>query len=187
MENINSNYKDSFHVTISDAIPVTDEYGQEVLLDQFYYQFKLILEGKVQGVDSSKGKVKSIIIRVYTTEMPNTTTRKIEQKQRFQKELLSKLSGELHDTPPPKLPAALKIRNRRIVESVASEAADRIEKAASRGFITRLKQEGPVGKLRPYLVADIETVLDNENKHLPYAAGVMRVDPAKGLPSKGSI
>jgi hypothetical protein len=41
--------------------------------------------------------------------------------------------------------------------------------------------------LRPFLVADIETVLDQKEQHVPYAAGVMRVDPAKGLPSSGSI
>lgn len=75
--------RDSFHFTISDAIPVTDESGNEVLLEQFYSHFKHILEENVKGVDSSKGLVKSIIIRVFTTEMPKSTPRRIEEQQRF--------------------------------------------------------------------------------------------------------
>lgn len=71
---------------------------------------------------------------------------------------------------------------------MGSESAERIERSDSRGFMTKLKHKiGSVGMLRPFLVADLETVLDQKEQHVPYAAGVMRVDPAKKLPSKGSI
>lgn len=67
---------------------------------------------------------------------------------------------------------------------MGSESADRIERESSdsRGFMTKLKMKNSsVGMQRPFLVADLETVLDSQQRHVPYAAGVMRVDPAKGL------
>lgn len=55
-------------------------------------------------------------------------------------------------------------------------------------IIKKLKSKARAGKLRSFIVADIETVLNEEDKHVPYAAaGVMRVDPTEGLPSPGDI
>ena len=42
------------------------------------------------------------------------------------------------------------------------------------------------GKMKSFLVADLETILIEE-KHTPYAVGVMEVEAGSELPSKGEI
>lgn len=105
------NEMDSFHFTICEAIPITDDSGEKVLLELFYHHLKHIMEAHVKGVDSSKGKVKTIHIRLYTTEMPNITNKIIAEKSRYLNAILSNLPREQHDTPPPKPPASSKENN----------------------------------------------------------------------------
>jgi hypothetical protein len=50
--------------------------------------------------------------------------------------------------------------------------------------ITKIKSSSALRK--SFLVADIETILIS-NKHVPYAAGLMEVEPGKDLPSIDEI
>lgn len=56
------------------------------------------------------------------------------------------------------------------------------KKLGSNDFLEALK--GRAASRAPFLVADMETILNEDRVHVPYAVGVMRVHPIEGIPPK---
>ena len=72
------------------------------------------------------------------------------------------------------------IRNM-VIEPKGSESS----REPSVDFLRRLNTRSV--KRAPFLVADIETLINADSVHVAYAVGVMKVMPGKELPPKGSI
>jgi hypothetical protein len=53
--------------------------------------------------------------------------------------------------------------------------------------IEKKKLRGRVRLRSPFLVGDIETLINSNKEHVAYVVGVMKVNPGERLPSKGSI
>jgi hypothetical protein len=93
-----------------------------------------------------------------------------------------------------------KVENREIVSEL--DALDRIdaifdqfggevcaykptEKKKLPSIIRKLRQSSL--SIKSFLVADIERILNEQKQHVPYAIGIMAVEPGSDLPSKDSI
>lgn len=102
-----------------------------------------------------KAPVKNVKLRLYLKDR-----RKLLEEQRSRiKKWIDRRTKEGKPMP------ALPIRNKPFSAS-----------ALSRDRITQIKPKRKVVR-GPFMVADFETVLNSEDMHIPYAAGVMRVDP----------
>lgn len=116
----------------------------------------------IPSEESKEARVSAVLLRGYITKIKDKSNRKIISESDVENMLECLLPDNIVPSKPQK-----------------------IERKKPRSdLITKIKSSSALRK--SFLVADIETNLI-ENKHVPYAAGVMEVEPGKDLPSIDEI
>lgn len=148
-----------FSYTIGDALPVTSEDGT-VIFPLRSLELLIKQLNNIYSSDSRMGVLLSLNLRLYLgmDAMPLPNT--VDVDRRF----IEILSMGLLDP------------CERVVEKDKKHSATYIEKFNRKPC-----------KAAPFLVADMETIIVKEEYHVPYAVGLMQVNPGSKLPPKGSV
>lgn len=150
-------YGEEFSFTLGEAIPLTTQDSQLIPMKDIYANISRYILKYAEYYDGNS--IKRLMIRVYMEG------KKKERKALSEKERESTLSeiiqGKLCEINPIR---ARKIGNRKHRNNPT--------------YITALKVSST--KLKPFIVADTETLLV-DNVHMPYAAGLLMVRPGKPI------
>jgi hypothetical protein len=136
--------------TLGKAIPLTVKQGK--LHPQFMLYFtRAVSELSMKGYDSSKSLLESIIVRVYYVNgMREEESKEINQSYIEEIAYQLKKMGDISSLP-----------------RSSEECEDDDEQCAKHCIITQLSSKSKDKERQPFFVADMETLLNENDEHVP--------------------
>jgi hypothetical protein len=130
-----------------------------------------MIDNATNSPSSSVGRVHAIIIRVYMIRMKDFVPLTEDELIIRLDQVLRYSTAELPSTP--SIPLSSVTSN--------SYCSRKNKTSKPRTDIMKKVRSDSTKGLKRFMVADIETILNDNLQHVPYAVGVMKVDPADGV------
>ncbi|KAL4553913.1 hypothetical protein LXL04_040018 [Taraxacum kok-saghyz] len=156
-------YGEEITFSIGTATPLTDDGGNLLPKAWVYSQlYKRLLKA---SEDYDGNEIVKVTIRVYLEEdkKPKRPSLSEEERQNLLRSVLEEVSNKTEEG---------------LTESNAITAR-KLRPSRHPTYITSLKKSNT--QRRPFMVSDLETLLDKNNYHQPYAAGLLMVIPGKNI------
>nr|AVV32079.1 orf2565 [Helianthus annuus] len=154
---MNQSFGEEITYTLGSAIPLTSNDGALLPKNEIYARVK---EAFLKNAELYNGScLVQVIIRAYMDQVEKQDRPELKVSDRYQ-ELLSIYQTELGE-----------------LEAITARKIQH-SKGKYKDYITALKKAS--GGRRAFMVSDLETILI-DNKHRPYAAGLMLVHPGKDV------
>jgi hypothetical protein len=156
-------YGEEITFSIGTAIPLTDESGNLLPKKWVYYQIYKVLLKSSEIYEGDE--IVRVTIRVYMEQDKKQERPTLSEEERHN--LLREVHEEVSNETEEGLTESNAITARKLRHSRRPKSIPTIKKCNT--------------KLRPFIVSDLETLLDEKNYHQPYAAGLLMVFPGQDI------